>query len=675
MRSVRALALLGWLCVLGALLPAGAAALPRHFTDTTVFSGLSLPTAVDVAPGGRVFVAEKSGMVKVFDGLDDPTPTVFADLRTEVYNVGDRGLIGMRLDPNFPSRPYVYVSYTYDAPIGGAAPLWGAPGESNDPCPTPPGPTQDGCIASGRLARLTVDLGTGTMSSEKVLVNDWCQQFWSHTVGGIAFGADGSLYMSAGDGASYSFADYGQRGYPDPNPCGDPPSGYGGIQTPPTAEGGSLRAQDYRTSGDPLGLDGSLIRVNPDSGRPVPDMPGEDDESVLNQGRIVAYGFRNPFRIAVRPGTDEVWVGDVGWRNWEEIDRIRPGSSQPEDFGWPCVEGPSLHPQQWVDANVDICNDLYAEGGGSPPYFSYAHGAEIDPGESCDLALSSISGLEFYRRNPGPAAFPDSYDGGLFFSDYSRRCIWVMKADRSGLPDPDHVEIFAEGPGAVDLREAADGTLYYPAIAQGEIHRITYKPNKAPQPEIETSADPAGFSAGERITFSGSATDPEDGTIPGSRLSWRLVDAGCTDDPCAELPLDIAPSSTGGDFEAPSDPLSGGLRLELTAVDSEGRKTTTSRVIDPRLVHIALESRRPGAKVTAAGVKGRARLSLDVLRSSAMLISTPARQHANGYGKRSKLHWRSWSDGGGRIHYVSPKRDRTLIARYELKKKKKSRRR
>jgi len=113
----------------------------------------------------------------------------------------------------------------------------------------------------------------------------------------------------------------------------------------------------------------------------------------------------------------------------------------------------------------------------------------------------------------------------------------------------------------------------------------------------------------------------------------------------------------------------------LTAVDSEGRATTASRVIDPRVVHVAIESRRPGAKVTAAGVKGRARFSLDVLRRSAILVSTPARQHANGYGKRAKLHWRSWSDGGGRIHYLTPKRDRTLIARYELKEKRKGRRR
>ena len=79
-----------------------------------------------------------------------------------------------------------------------------------------------------------------------MLVEDWCQQYSSHTVGDIAFGADGALYASGGEGASFHFADYGQSGNPL-NPCGDPPTGVGGLQTPPSAEGGALRAQDIRS--------------------------------------------------------------------------------------------------------------------------------------------------------------------------------------------------------------------------------------------------------------------------------------------------------------------------------------------------------------------------------------------------------------------------------------------
>ena len=198
-----------------------AATLPAGFQESTVFSGLTEPTAVEFASDGRVFVAEKSGLIKVFDDIADGTPTVFADLRTNVHGFWDRGLLGLALDPNFPTRPYVYVLYTYDAPIGGTAPTWGTVGGSSDGCPTPPGATGDGCVVSGRLSRLTAS-GNVMTGNEQVLIENWCQQYPSHSVGDLAFGADGALYVSSGEGASFNFSDYGQDGNPL-NPCGDPP--------------------------------------------------------------------------------------------------------------------------------------------------------------------------------------------------------------------------------------------------------------------------------------------------------------------------------------------------------------------------------------------------------------------------------------------------------------------
>jgi hypothetical protein len=145
--------------------------------------------------------------------------TVFADLRTNVLNYSDRGLVGMALDPSFPTKPYVYVMYTYDAQIGGTAPQWGVAGQTADSCPTP----DTGCLASGRLSRLQAS-GDQMVGSEQVLVEDWCQQF-NHSVGMVTFGPDGSLYASAGDGATYQSPDWGQTG----NACGDPPGPAGTI--------------------------------------------------------------------------------------------------------------------------------------------------------------------------------------------------------------------------------------------------------------------------------------------------------------------------------------------------------------------------------------------------------------------------------------------------------------
>ena len=108
---------------------------PAGFQDRTAISGLTEPTTLAFSPDGRVFVAEKSGIIKVFDGLDDTTPTTVADLTTEVYNYWDRGLLGMALDPQFPVRPYIYVLYTLDALPGGNVPHWGTPGMPDESCP------------------------------------------------------------------------------------------------------------------------------------------------------------------------------------------------------------------------------------------------------------------------------------------------------------------------------------------------------------------------------------------------------------------------------------------------------------------------------------------------------------------------------------------------------------
>ena len=73
-------------CLFGAILsPVQAATLPAGFSESIVFSGLTEPTSVHFSPDGRVFVTEKSGLIKVFASLSATTPTVFHDLRTEGY--------------------------------------------------------------------------------------------------------------------------------------------------------------------------------------------------------------------------------------------------------------------------------------------------------------------------------------------------------------------------------------------------------------------------------------------------------------------------------------------------------------------------------------------------------------------------------------------------------------
>ena len=142
--------------------PAGAVTVPSGFSEKTVFTGLSQPTAVRFASDGRVFVAEKNGLIKEFEGLTDTTPRVYADLRTNVHDYWDRGLLSIALDPNFPMKNVIYALYAHDAPIGGTAPVY------NDFCGDPTGA---GCQVSGRLSRILPD------GSEQVIIEDWCQQY------------------------------------------------------------------------------------------------------------------------------------------------------------------------------------------------------------------------------------------------------------------------------------------------------------------------------------------------------------------------------------------------------------------------------------------------------------------------------------------------------------------
>jgi glucose/arabinose dehydrogenase len=170
--------------VVAVLLPAGARAatvLPPGFSDSTVWRGMDAPTALRFARDGRVFVAGKGGLVYVFDRVDDTTPSIYADLRTHVHHGWDRGMLGLAVD----AAGRVFVAYTYDKdPNSPLVPRW------NDGCPTPPGFADDGCTVGGRLSRLDAD------GTEHVLIEDFCGQFPSHSVGTLAFGPDGMLYMS-----------------------------------------------------------------------------------------------------------------------------------------------------------------------------------------------------------------------------------------------------------------------------------------------------------------------------------------------------------------------------------------------------------------------------------------------------------------------------------------------
>ena len=152
------------------------AALPAGFRQETVATSLEQPTAMAFAPDGRLFVTEKTGAIRVIkNGVLRNKPYKTLNVSTE----SERGLLGIAFDPEFPTRPFVYVYYT-----------------------TGPGAKNYSGSPKNRVARLK---GTGDIATkkEKILLDNIPSDAGNHNGGDIHFGPDSKLYIAVGDGGQY----------------------------------------------------------------------------------------------------------------------------------------------------------------------------------------------------------------------------------------------------------------------------------------------------------------------------------------------------------------------------------------------------------------------------------------------------------------------------------------
>lgn len=457
--------------------------LPPGFSESVVFDGLLQPVAARFAPDGRVFVLEKLGRLKVFDSVEDTTATLVTSFESDTWTFGDHGSLGLAVDPEFPARPYVYVLYA----------LRGNPG--------------------GRLVRLELNpLTNALVGAPTVLLEAWCAIYPSHGVGDLAFGPDGALYVSFGDSASFTFIDWGQE---EPVNIDGDPAGPCECDDPPL-EGGALRSQDIRTSSDAVGYDGAIIRIDPDTGAALPDNPlyGGDPAD----DRIVAYGLRNPFRFSVDPVTGSLWIGDVGWNEWEEINYV-PDPLDPNirNFGWPCYSGPGPD-LAYAGADLPICSALYAEGTASSPYYEYFH-----------TGSASVTGIVRYQGGD----YPSQYIGALIFGDYAAQKLHVMFPDEDGMPDRNNMILLKDGLCApVDIQLGPNGDIFYVDIGAGVVRRIRYFSDNQP-PTAEITVDATYGPSPLTVHFSGLAsTDPDVGDV--LTYEWDLDNDGIYGDSTAE---------------------------------------------------------------------------------------------------------------------------------------------
>ncbi|MBZ0326055.1 MAG: PQQ-dependent sugar dehydrogenase [Altibacter sp.] len=238
--------------------------------------GFNSPVDLQNAGDERLFVVEQGGRIKILNPDGTTNPTLFLNISTLVSTGSEQGLLGLAFHPDYTNNGYFYVNYT----------------KTN---------------GDTRIARYSVDPGDPnvTLPNSELTIIEYNQPFSNHNGGGIAFGPnDGYLYIAAGDGGS----------------GGDPGN----------------RAQNTAL------LLGKLLRIDIDNPMPPnnygipPDNPFAG--SVNDAEEIWAYGLRNPWRFSFDSANGDVWIGDVGQADVEEIDRA--GSAEAGlNYGWRCYEG------------------------------------------------------------------------------------------------------------------------------------------------------------------------------------------------------------------------------------------------------------------------------------------------------------------------------------------------
>ena len=361
---------------------------------------------------GRLFVVEKGGAIRIIrNGTILPAP--FLDISDRVGNHGEAGLLSVAFPPSYASDGYFFVYYNHE--------------DKNLVLPHA-GEENDGYDTVIARFHVTADPNRADPASEsRILLRN--QPWDNHNGGLIAFGPDGALILVWGDGGS----------------GGDP---LNSGQRRDTILGKLLRIH--------VGATGTYTIP---SDNPFVTTPNAAPE-------IWDWGLRNPWRWSFDRATGDLFIGDVGQGDYEEIDFHPADQPGGINFGWRCREG--LHPYN---------NDPPCPGPLTDPIVEYDHGVGW-----------SVTGGYVYRG----AAYPQ-LQGRYFYGDFGTGRIWSIQATGGGWSAP--IEELDTSLAIASFGEDQAGELYVVDYGGGKLYRMQGAP---PAAEDLRAAGSAGVKRVER---------------------------------------------------------------------------------------------------------------------------------------------------------------------------------
>ena len=615
---------------------------PASFKETVVTT-LTNPTAMAMAPDGRLFVCQQAGQVRIVKaGALNASPFLTVPVNSE----GERGLLGFAFDPDFANTGYVYVYYTATSPVHNRVSRFTA---------SPSNP--DTVVAGSEIQLLDLDNLGAT----------------NHNGGSLHFGPDGALYIASGD-----------------NAIGN-------------------------NSQSMANLLGKMLRINKDGTIPT-DNPFYATATGNNRA-IWAYGLRNPFTFAFQPGTTRMYINEVGLSQWEEINIGAKGAN----YGWPIAEGPSSN-SAYTNPLLHYRNAAYQGTGpecaivGAAFYnptvqqFPMEYQGDYFYGDHCAGWIKSMdvpgsTPKEFATGIRLLTGLLVGNDGALYYaSQYTHQ---IVKITYSSVPvppqffvQPKPVTVTAGGQAAFTASASGDGPILYrwqrdsvdiPGTAgAGTTYTITTTSsldsgaqfrciatnangsdtsdevklhvtvNKPPVAVISLPDAAYKYKAGDTLAYSGTGTDPEDGTLAAGAFTWQVdFHHGTHFHP-------FLAATTGSKTGKSIIPIEGEtasdvwLRIYLTVVDSKGLKHQIFRDVQPVKSAITIATVPPGLEISLDGSPSVSPLSFTGVAGMKRTIRA-ATQNLSG----KTYEFVSWSDSGASEHSIfTPSNAKTYSATF-----------